>query len=503
MGQSIRDALAGQMQYTYFPVELEQFSANVRYHDLVEGSFQIGDIRVTTRYLNHTALTLGYRLEVDGVVIVYSTDHEPHSRQLAIGHGPIGGEDYKHMEFVAGADVLIHDAQYLAAEYATKVNWGHSTMEYVVEIARAAKVKRLALYHHDPQRVDEALDRIVNAARSRITGADAVQELFAAAEGQVLELAGDPPAASGEREDDVVRVHASMAMPSHAILLGMEDGAMRETIAELAGEDGLRVLVAADEEAILGLARSERPSLILLDHQLGGSDGGKVWRTLRKDGSYGQDVAIVLVAPKEQAAALQAATAAGVSDWLITPFSNAYLRTRVRAWILRTSCNWTAPEFPADEARRLQALNGLHILDTPPEERFDRITRLAAALFDVPISLVSLVDAERQWFKSCFGTEVRETPREVSFCGHAILGKEVMLVPDALADPRFAGNPLVTGPTRIRFYAGVPLSLPDGSCVGALCVVDRRPRQFDGLQIRLLKDLGTLVEEELIRILPS
>src|SRR5262245_40495961 len=155
------------------------------------------------------------------------------------------------------------------------------------------------------------------------------------------------------------------------------------------------------------------------------------------------------------------------------------------------------PPIPADEARRLAALHGLGILDTPPEQRFDRITRLAQRLFDVPIVLVSLVDTNRQWFKSCQGLPVRETSRDVSFCGHAIVRPGALIVPDALTDVRFADNPLVTGDPLIRFYAGRPLSVADGSQIGTLCLIDRQPRQFSDEQLHVLDDLAALVEDQL------
>src|ERR1700752_1549332 len=112
------------------------------------------------------------------------------------------------------------------------------------------------------------------------------------------------------------------------------------------------------------------------------------------------------------------------------------------------------PALPADENTRLDTLRALNILDTSPEERFDRLTRLAKRLFGVPIALVNLVDADRQWFKSCVGLSATETPRDISFCGHAILGDDILLVPDAGVDERFHDNPLVTGDPNIRFYAG-------------------------------------------------
>src|SRR5499433_819982 len=125
LGQSLREALAGQMQYAYFPVTLDQCGAKIRYHDLVEGTFDVDDIKVSTHYLNHPALALGYRLEADGVALVYACDHEPYGRQLARGVGEIRGNDRRHATFLAGADLVIHDAQYTASEYASKSGWGH------------------------------------------------------------------------------------------------------------------------------------------------------------------------------------------------------------------------------------------------------------------------------------------------------------------------------------------------------------------------------------------
>lgn len=151
---------------------------------------------------------------------------------------------------------------------------------------------------------------------------------------------------------------------------------------------------------------------------------------------------------------------------------------------------------PSDEAERLRELEALQILDTPAEERFDRLTRLAQRLFDMPIAMVSLVDAERQWSKSAQGTTVRESPRPVSFCGHAILSSEPLVVRDAARDPRFSDNPLVTGEPHIRFYAAYPLKGPGGRVVGTLCLVDHRPRQLSGEEVESLRDLGHLVEEE-------
>ena len=147
---------------------------------------------------------------------------------------------------------------------------------------------------------------------------------------------------------------------------------------------------------------------------------------------------------------------------------------------------------PFNERYRLLALYGYNVLDTPPEPAFDRIVCLAARIFQVPICLISLVDPTRQWFKAVVGLEARETPREVSFCGHAIIHQEVMQVPDAAADPRFADNALVTGDPGIRFYAGTPLVMSNGHAIGTLCVIDRAPRTITANQRKALEILDGL-----------
>jgi diguanylate cyclase (GGDEF)-like protein len=156
------------------------------------------------------------------------------------------------------------------------------------------------------------------------------------------------------------------------------------------------------------------------------------------------------------------------------------------------------PPVPSDESKRLQTLRDLRLLDTPPEERFDRVTRLAKQLFATEIALVSLVDADRQWFKSRQGLDAEETPRDISFCGHAIVDDDPLIVDDAAADPRFSDNPLVCGDPNIRFYAGHPVSAPDGSRIGTLCVIDSSPKQVTEEQKLLLAELARMVEEELI-----
>lgn len=156
------------------------------------------------------------------------------------------------------------------------------------------------------------------------------------------------------------------------------------------------------------------------------------------------------------------------------------------------------PKIPDNEDIRISELRSLLLLDSSPEERFDRITRIAKQLFDVPISLVSLIDTDRQWFKSKQGIDVSETGRDVSFCGHAILGDEVFIVEDTFEDTRFSDNPLVSSGPEIRFYAGAPILMPSGNKLGTLCIISNKPRKFSQEQSALLQDLAKIVINELV-----
>lgn len=158
----------------------------------------------------------------------------------------------------------------------------------------------------------------------------------------------------------------------------------------------------------------------------------------------------------------------------------------------------TLPPKPLDEPRRIAALHALNILDTEPEERFDRITRLAQRLFGTQMATVSLIDSERQWFKSAQGMEDPENSRDVSFCAHAILTPETTtVVPDATADERFADNPLVLDDPSIRFYAGHPVSAPGGEPLGTLCVIDDKPWEEADFDAEALRELAAMVEAEI------
>ncbi len=155
------------------------------------------------------------------------------------------------------------------------------------------------------------------------------------------------------------------------------------------------------------------------------------------------------------------------------------------------------PAIPADEPQRLAALHELDILDTPPEDSFDRVTRLARQIMGVPIAAVSLIDTDRQWFKSIVGLDISETPRAASFCGHAIHSPDPFVVTNAGTDARFADNPLVCGDPKIAFYAGMPLHSIGGYRLGTLCAIGQEPKTPSAEQIEALRDLAAIVEQEL------
>jgi phosphoribosyl 1,2-cyclic phosphodiesterase/CheY-like chemotaxis protein len=344
-GHHLETTLAGQMEYTYFPVTLEQLGAAIRFHDLIEGQLNIGGAHIVTHYMNHPALTLGYRLEADGVVIVYAVDHEPHGRAQP-GRGsldvPVAGaptlhrEDQRHIEFLAGADLVIHDAQYTVDEYPKKIGWGHTPAEWAVDYALTAGAKRLALFHHDPLRDDDALDRLVEICRQRVVSAGGSLEVFAAAEGQVLELRGQGNNVSPRSRAVMAEVMDDVPAIAATVLIADADPTIVQLLVESLQTDGLKLLTAADGETALRMARAERPVLMLLDSHMPRLAGVDLVRALRADSdSYFRTVPVVLMTGKAGAENTATGFAAGVTDYLLKPFAPSLVRARVRAWLLR------------------------------------------------------------------------------------------------------------------------------------------------------------------------
>jgi len=282
------------------------------------------------------------------------------------------------------------------------------------------------------------------------------------------------------------------ALADRSVILNVANSGVAAALAEAVRAEGARVNFFSDLDAARTLIARDRPSLAMIEHDTARGDGMALCHEIRK--TEADRLPVVIVAEREEAAA---GAAAGVTDWLIMPFTSSYARTKIRAWILRVACRWMRAPIPQDEDRRIASLHEIKILYTEPNERFDRVTRLASALFNVPMAMISLVDEDRQWFKSCVGVSTRENPRDVSFCAHVVFSREPMIVADAFQDMRFADNPLVINEPRIRFYAGYPLILDDGSCIGTLCLLDTRPRTLDGPDLERLHDLADIATQEI------
>ncbi len=343
LNQSLRETLAGQMQHTYFPISTDEFGATIHYHDLVEGAFDIDDVKVTTQYLNHPALTLGYRLEADGATVVYCCDHEPFSRAVADGCAEFSGLDQRHADFIEGADLLIHDAQYTAAEYPSKSGWGHSSSEFVVRLARHAKAKRVALVHHDPLRSDDSMDRIVEKFKTELNADGSPLLVSAAAEGNVIDVkpsSARPSQARGAKFSALTSV--GPALVRRSVLISVADSKIARSLRDAAQAEGLRVNFCSSAEGARTLLAIDPPSLAIIDFDIAGRDNVGICEAIRE--MEENELPVVAVAEQE-------GEADGIMDWLITPFTDSYARTKIRAWVLRVACRWARASVPRGEAR--------------------------------------------------------------------------------------------------------------------------------------------------------
>jgi CheY-like chemotaxis protein/phosphoribosyl 1,2-cyclic phosphodiesterase len=339
LGHRLEDTLAGQMEYTYFPVTLGELGATIRYHEVTESIFDLGTVQVTAHYLNHPGLAMGYRLEAGGVAMVYATDHEPHSRHQPEAADPtqavpIHREDQRHVEFLAGADLVIHDAQYTLEEYPSKLTWGHSPAELAMDFALAAGVKRLALFHHDPLRDDAAVEQLVERCRQRNVAGGL--DIFAAAEGQTIELAERQAVAPHAARQPESSIAEGVGAPSATILLVDDDPDILRLLTMTLRPEGFRLLSASDGNAALKIARAERPDLLLLDWNMPGRNGLEVCRVLRSESDPElRDVPVVLLTAQVEAEDTAAGFAAGVTDYVTKPFKPAHIRSRVQIWLRR------------------------------------------------------------------------------------------------------------------------------------------------------------------------
>ena len=336
---SLHKVLAGQMEFTYFPVELSQLPAAMTYRELTEGIHTISGVRIATQFLNHPAVTLGYRIEVDGVVVVYLVDHEPYSDELwRAGAEPgrmasiLHEGDHRHAEFMADADLVIHDAQYTREEYGPKKTWGHSPYDYVVQICSAAGVRQVALTHHDPSHDDHVVAAIERDARMLALKCGTGLDVFCAYEGCEIELephSGVKPFVTAHP------FHAALAKRHFRILVVDDNPDMLTLIVRALEDDHYTVSTATSGKQALEMMSEQLPSILVLDYKMAGMDGLAVVTTLRANPATLALPILMLTAMADEPST-RAAFDAGVTDYVTKPFSIPQLTSRVRACLART-----------------------------------------------------------------------------------------------------------------------------------------------------------------------
>jgi phosphoribosyl 1,2-cyclic phosphodiesterase len=337
-GRQLERGLMGQMVYEHFPVSLQDLLAQVHIHHVMEGVFEVGSIRVTTQYLNHPVFTLGYRLEADGVTLVYATDFEPFSLcplKAPAGTMPVHPEDQRHIRFLAGADLVIHDAQYTLDDFPTKTGWGHMPFERAVDCALLAQARRLVLFHHDPLRDDAAVAWLHECAQARAEACGAGLRIDAAAEGQVIELSHAPLPTRLPQSPDASALRRQPAFRTRTVLLVGEPALARLLEPALQAEN-LHVLTANDGASAWRLAHQEEPALILFDMALSKRAGLALCRRLRAatEPLLRHVPIVLLMGSKWSERELRKAFAEGATDCL-TPVKPSLVRSRVCAWLLR------------------------------------------------------------------------------------------------------------------------------------------------------------------------
>lgn len=330
------------MDYAYFPVALSSLPARFNFVELDETDFTIGSARIKTQFLNHTSPCIGYRVSVGSATFVYSTDHEAHANPPWRADRPIGlfdaaylahSGDQRHASFLKGADVLVHDTQYFGHDLPAKAGWGHSTVEYAVDLALAGRVKTLVLFHHDPNRDDSGIDEMIATAEARIAASGLALRVLAASEGE--ELIIDEGAVT-----PVVLVEpAAPLLPERArILVADDDITLVRVLETVLHGDGYDVDPAYDGQDAVAKATAREYDLVLMDIQMPLLDGLAACRQLRAVERYKSTPFIVLTARTRQED-MNEAFAAGFTDYIRKPFALPQVRARVRSWLARTAAH--------------------------------------------------------------------------------------------------------------------------------------------------------------------
>jgi CheY-like chemotaxis protein/phosphoribosyl 1,2-cyclic phosphodiesterase len=349
-GRSLREVLAGQMEFTYFPVDIGQLPATITFQELGEGTYEIGGARIVAQYLHHPTMTLGYRVEADGAALVYACDHEPFSETLwhddpARSHAEsiVHEGDRRHARFMAGAEMVIHDAQYTPEEFPSKKNWGHSTYEYAVGLAAAAGVRQLVLTHHDPTHDDAFVEEIATRARGYVADLGNAIQVCCAHEGLevtlaphgVSQLAGAPVAPHSGRD----------SWRGSRILVVDDDPDIRALANHALIQDGHIVVEATGGREALALVDSQPFDLLLLDLLMPEPGGLEVLRLLRSRPATAA-LPIVLLTALDDEVNTRSGFELGATDYLTKPFSIPQLAARVRACLARTGLEFAVERGP-------------------------------------------------------------------------------------------------------------------------------------------------------------
>ena len=325
--RTLEGSLSGQMQHTYFPIQLDELRAQIAFEELGEERFRVGPYRASSQLINHTAATLGYRLDAQDASVAYITDHEPFWWEEARGrqrHRFVHPGEERHLEFIAGVDVLIHDAQYADSEYPARRGWGHSTMEYAVDLAVRGGVRHLVLFHHDPTHSDAWIRRQVERARRRADAQGSSLEITAAAEGveiELLEGGGAPPEIP------------LGSVPTGRIVISGSDRAIADDVRDALSSDHDDIAVVSEDDLVPAGGRS-RVDLLILSGP--GSETTLLERAadLRAE-PWAKSVPIIVL-PTAEGSGAAGRLVDPVTDILSRPFNPAMLRPRVRAWLARS-----------------------------------------------------------------------------------------------------------------------------------------------------------------------
>jgi len=334
--RSLANVLSGQMEFTYFPVELEQLPARFQFRELGEGSFSVGSAKVLTQFIHHPAPALAYRIEAEGVIVVYMCDHEPYGEKLWREGSPrretasiLHEGDRRHASFMQHADLVIHDSQYTPDEYHSRKNWGHSTYEYAVELAALSDVHRLVLTHHDPIHNDDFLDNVQREARALARNRNFMMQVMCAYEGMEIRIAG--PKSDRIRTAEV-SPSASISPSRVRVLIVDDDPNLRLIAAAALKREGYDTAEACDGQDALEKLGGIHPNVIVLDLNMPRLSGIETLQRLRIDGVR---VPVLVLTAQGDEESIASAFQSGATDYLVKPFSPPQLCSRVRACMAR------------------------------------------------------------------------------------------------------------------------------------------------------------------------